>query len=76
MREHVDPREPDRIEEPPEPRRQLARAQAPQPRQLDEMKAAVLRQPLHEQRPPAPRTRQAVHHHQFLALSHDSAAHR
>src|SRR5206468_11345710 len=76
MSEDVHPREPDRIEETPEPRRQLSGAQPPQPRQLHEMKPTVLRKALHERRPPAPRARQTVHHHQILTPADDPVAHR
>src|SRR4051812_354721 len=76
MSENVHPPEPDRIEQTPEPRRQLTGTQTPQPRQLHEMKPTVLAEPPHERRPPAPRARQTVHHHQILALPDNPVAHR
>ena len=76
MSENVHPSEPNSVEQTPEPRRHLTRAQAPQPRQLHQTEPPALRKPLHERLPPTPRARQPVHHHQILPLPHDPAAHR
>ena len=46
---------PRRLEQPPQPRSQLAGPKAPQSRQLDEMEPIAPAQPLYKRRPPAPR---------------------
>ena len=72
--EEVDRSEPGRVEEAPEPRRELAGAEAPEPGQLDEVKAMMLGEPFGDQRPPAPGTGEPVHHDDVRPCPHDAVA--
>ena len=64
--------EPGRVQEAAEPRSELAGAEAPESRQLDEMEAMMLGERLGEPRPPPPGAGEPVHHHDVRPCSRDA----
>jgi hypothetical protein len=76
MADQIDGPEPGRVEETSEPGSELARPDAPEPRQLDEVQAVVLGEPFGEHRPPAPGTGEPVHDDQVEPGSRYAVAHR
>ena len=74
MPEEVDRSEPGDVEEAPEPRRELAGADASEPWQLDEVEAMMLGEPFGEERPPAPGTGEPVHYDDVRPRPHDAVA--